>query len=519
MASISPAVLDCGGSPHVSGKTDNHVRLTITEITQNTTANTTTVKWKLTVEGTPFTYLYACYASLGGQTLYDHHTGGAILTEWSAGTQIASGTKTFNNNSDGSLTLNAYVKQMFYYGNGDTSRWTNPNMYQDKSVDMVCSRIPRMSSVSGGTGDIGGKTTISITRASTDFTHKLYYAFGNIGNTLIASGVGTSYSWTIPTALYAQIPNANSGVGTITCETYYGTTLIGSSTCQFTAKVVNSNPTFGASNISYLDSNTNIVNITENNQHIVRNLSNLQVTYSGATPKNSATISKYEITFNGSTQTKYNATTLNYGTVNLSSNVEVSIKVTDSRGNSTTAKKTITILNWELPKANISAKRVNNYEDDTKIRVQVSISSVNSKNSIQSIKYRYKKSTVSTWSGYTAINNNTEYTVIIDKLFMWNFQVEIKDKFGTATYNFNVPKGMPILMIDIGLISVGVNCFPTKPESLEVNGFDFSDVHPINSVISTASSTNPTGKVAGTWELLTTEAKGGTTIYYWKRTQ
>ena len=41
MASINPSVLDCRYSPHVSGKTDNRCRITITEITQDTNANTT----------------------------------------------------------------------------------------------------------------------------------------------------------------------------------------------------------------------------------------------------------------------------------------------------------------------------------------------------------------------------------------------------------------------------------------------------------------------------------------------
>ena len=208
MASISPTILDCNYSPHVSGKTDNRCRLTITKITQNTPNNQTTVDWKITVEGTPYSYLYALYVTLGGKVLYDHHTGGAILTSWSAGQVIASGTTTFNNASDGNLTLNAYIKQMFYYGTGDSSRWTNPRYYQDNSVNMVCSQIPRTSSVSGGSGDIGGTSTINISRASGDFTHRLYYAFGNIGKTLIASNVATSYKWTLPTALYNQIPTA-----------------------------------------------------------------------------------------------------------------------------------------------------------------------------------------------------------------------------------------------------------------------------------------------------------------------
>lgn len=518
MASINPSVLNCGGSPHVSGKTDNHVRLTIIGITQNINTNKTTISWKLTVEGTPYTYLYACYASLGGKQLYDHHTGGAIKTSWNAGDVIASGTTEFDNNADGTLTLYAYVKQMFYYGNGDTTRWTNPNCYQDAGVNMVCSQIPRTSSVKGGTGDIGGKTSISITRASGDFKHTLRYAFGNLSGT-IATKVDTSYTWTIPTSFYSQIPTANSGIGTIYCDTYYGNTLVGTSSCQFTAKVTNSNPTFASSNISYLDSNADIVAITGNNQHIVRNLSNLKVTFTSATAKNSATISKYDITFNGSTQTKTSAQTINYGTINLSSNAKVTIKVTDSRGNSTTVEKTIIILNWELPIAQISAKRVNNYEDETKLKVQVSISSVNSKNSIQSLKYRYKRSGTTTWTNYTNISNNTEYTISLNKIYAWDFQVVINDKFGQKTYNFQVFKGTPILFIDVVLLSVGIDCFPVKSNSLEVNGHDFNDIHPINSIIATADNVNPSAKVGGTWVQLTTQAINGTTIYYWKRTE
>ena len=144
MASINPTYMDCNYSPHVFGKTDNRCRITITEITQTGGAeNKTRVKGKVTVEGTPYTYLYALLVKLGGRTLYDHHTGGAILTSWSAGHTIFTFDETFNNNNDGSLTLTAYIKQMFYYGNGDTSRWSNPRMYQEKSTDMVCSTIPR----------------------------------------------------------------------------------------------------------------------------------------------------------------------------------------------------------------------------------------------------------------------------------------------------------------------------------------------------------------------------------------
>ena len=67
--------------------------------------------------------------------------------------------------------------------------------------------------------------------------------------------------------------------------------------------------------VSYEDTNTTITAITENNQHIVRNLSNLKVTVSSAIAKNSASISKYEITFNNVTKTLTTAGTVDFGTI------------------------------------------------------------------------------------------------------------------------------------------------------------------------------------------------------------
>lgn len=142
MAWINPTSLSNGREPF-TGK-QCYTKLTITSITQTGgLENKTTIGWKITVEGTPYTYLYALYAELGGKVLIDHHTGGALKTSWNAGDVIASGTVTFDNNNDGSLSLYAYIKQMFYYGNGDASRWTNPYYYQDASTTMICSSIPR----------------------------------------------------------------------------------------------------------------------------------------------------------------------------------------------------------------------------------------------------------------------------------------------------------------------------------------------------------------------------------------
>lgn len=474
---------------------------------QSIEGNYTDIGWNFVGYGSnSSTWYYTLngYLNINGGRVF---TQGSSKVQLAVGTVLASGTTRIYHNADGTKSFSADGGATIY----------NYGTYQTGSGSWSLPTIPRASSVSGGTGNIGSATTINISRASGSFTHTLKYSFGNLSGT-IATGVGTSYSWTIPTSFYSQIPNANSGTGTITCETYSGNTLVGTKTCNFTAKVTNSNPVFSSSNLSYQDSNVAITSITGNNQHIVRNQSNLKVSFTGATGKNSASISKYELTFNGSTRTLSSATTVDLGRVNASQNLTLSIKAIDSRGNSTTATKTIIILDWVLPSATYYIKRANNYEDETKIKFNVAISSVNKKNSIQSIQYRYKKVSDTNYSGYTNLVNNTESQISINKLFAWNFQVVIKDKFGTTTYNITVAKGIPIMFIDIALKSVGINCFPTKENSFEVEGYDFENAHPINSIIMTSNNTSPSATIAGTWELLTTQTINGTTIYYWKRT-
>lgn len=70
--------------------------------------------------------------------------------------------------------------------------------------------IPRASSVSDMTGTLGSAMTININRKVSSFTHTVKYYFGNLSGT-IATGVGTSVSWTPPLDLATQIPSASSG--------------------------------------------------------------------------------------------------------------------------------------------------------------------------------------------------------------------------------------------------------------------------------------------------------------------
>jgi len=122
-----------------------------------------------------------------------------------------------------------------------------------------------------------------------------------------------------------------------------------------------------------------------------------------------------------------------------------------------------------LPTAVILLKRKNNYEDETYLKVNASFSSVDSKNRL-TIKYQYKKTTDSSYSSLVTINNNTQVTMTKDKNYAWDYKIVLTDSFGTTTYNLTLAKGKFILFVDTKKLSVGVNCFPSNNESLEVNG-------------------------------------------------
>jgi hypothetical protein len=505
-------------SVQTSSYDGRYLKLTVVEESYSIANNTSTLRWTLESIGGNVNYytIYNWGVWVNGQQIY-----GTQTTSWSsynfpAKTGSATGTITVSHNADGSAS--------------DVSFQLNGCVYYNKSNSYIGSvsltKIPRQATLTSAP-DFNDEQnpTINYSNPAGSSVSSLMACISLTGSTddiayRSISVSGTSYTFNLTDAERNVLRNACTNANSRTII-FFVKTVIGSSTFYSTLtktlSIINGSPTFTANNISYKDNNSKIVAITGNNQQIVRNLSSLVTTITSATAKKGASISKYEMTFNGSTKTiSVGSTTI--GTVNLSSNATLSIKVTDSRGNTTTASITIAILNWELPTATIEAKRVNNYEDETNLKISVSISSVNSKNSIQSINYRYKKSTDSNYSEYVSIKNNTTYQIVIDKLFIWDFQVEIKDKFGTKTYNFQVAKGMPILMIDVDLISIGINCFPTKENSLEVNGYDFDNLHPINSIITTTNNTNPSSSVTGTWELLTSTTINNITIYYWKRT-
>lgn len=227
MASISPSSLSCPYETHTSKH--GYVKLTITNITQTGGAtNQTTVDYKITVEGTPWVYLYGLYVSLGGVVLFEQYS--TVLTSWSAGQVIKSSSVTFNNANDGTLTLNAYIKQLFYYAYS-SDRWNSSSYVQEGSTNMVCSQIPRYAT-SNQSLNSKTETSIKMNWSSDNTIDYLWYSKDNgsswagvdvtdgTSGTYTISGLSANITYNIKTRVRRKDSQLTTDSGTLSVTTY-----------------------------------------------------------------------------------------------------------------------------------------------------------------------------------------------------------------------------------------------------------------------------------------------------------
>ena len=454
------------GSFNTSSYSNRYLTFSWWVNSQDIANNKTNIGWKLVGAGSASGYYVSgnFKVVINGSTVYSSST---RIQLWN-GTQVASGSLDIYHDGAGNKSFSASAEAGIYYvavncrGSGS---WSLPSIPRQANItsapDFNDEANPTINYSNPAGNNVSSlQACISLTGATDDIKYR------DISKT------GSSYTFNLTTAERNVLRNACTTSNSRKVQFFIKTVIGGNtfhSNIEKTLSIINGNPTFTSSNISYKDNNSVTTAVTENNQYLVQNLSLLLVTITSATALKGASISKYESTINGVKKTITSAGNIDYGVINSGSNLTLSVKVTDSRGNTTTATKTVTFLAWSLPTALISLKRKNNYENETYLKVDGSISSVNSKNTM-TIQYQYKKTTETSYSSLVTLSDNVQVTMTKDKESAWDFKKIIKDKFGTTTYNTVLPKGRFILFVDTKKLSVGVNCFPTKTESLEVNG-------------------------------------------------
>lgn len=307
---------------------------------QSIADNKTTIAWSCGL--TPGEQYYSnaikmSAVTIAGVKVYDGGTYSNI-TDYEDRT-FASGTLELSHNADGTKSFTVAAFSGWLYGNGD---------YTAAAKSYTLPTIPRATTPNIGAVTIGGKATISLPRASTAFTHTLSYTFGSATGT-IATGAGSSYTWTVPESLAAQITSKLSGTGTLTCKTYKGSTLIGTKSVSFTATVPGSMKpalTTGWATVTYDNSGTKASAIAA----WVQGYSKAKATFysSKVTCKQGATVKGYSITYLGKT---ISASPYRTGTITATS-AKVRCTVTDSRGLTAYEDFSITLLAYARPALN-----------------------------------------------------------------------------------------------------------------------------------------------------------------------
>lgn len=382
--------------------------------------------------------------------------------------EVASGSRTITHNGDGSKTVTV-----------SASLTDNVSVYLSGSgsLSMGLTTIARASQPSINTWpdnspnfNVGDIITIHTNRKSTSFTHTVKINYGSSSYT-IATGVADSCNFNtayIASSLYAQMPSATSYSGTISVTTYNGSTEIGTKTCAYTAKAVESNARPNFSDFAYCDTNSTSINITGNNQCLIQGISDLRVIISSAnraTAEYSSTIKTYNASISGlSASANYSTSDLN---IDFSSNSFIAgtqvlaVRATDSRGYSVSVSKNVSVLAYAAPVINATATRLNDFENQTTLVIKGTYSPLTiggvAKNTISSAQYRYKKQSTSTWGSWANMTGlsttsagaytTTNKVLDLDNSSAYDFEVRVVDKLKTTTAALVVSVGVPIFRI------------------------------------------------------------------------
>lgn len=290
--------------------------------------------------------------------------------------------------------------------------------------------------VSSSSVNLGSAVTIYTNRQSSATTHTISYWFGNTSGA-IATNVGASVSWTPPLSLASQIPNATSGICTITCNSFVNGTLTGTRTCTLTLNVPSS-VVPSISSVTIEDTNSTVASRIE---AYVKSLSTLSVEITAAGIYGS-TISSYRTSLDGLTYTAASFTASKK--LSAAGEMTMTVTVTDSRGRTATYTTTFTVLDYATPSIRqFSAERCNSdgsaaQLDGTKVRYsfQGSVTALNNKNGLSCVVY-YKLKSATAWTqaesmaitSYNLSATNKLLTQTFDTLYSYDLKVRLTDYF------------------------------------------------------------------------------------------
>lgn len=398
--------------------------------TQDKSNNQSTISWTLKGSRTASGWVKAggFKVVIDGATVYSKSTDYRI--ELSNGTLVASGTKTISHNTDGSRSFSVSIEAGIYTFAVNCTG----------STTFTLDTIPRASTISCTSANIGSAPTITVTRASSSFSHAISYSFKSLSGSVCGTTTATTItSWTIPDSFYAAIPNDKSGTCTLTCTTYNGSTPIGTSTCTFT---VGTDPAKCSPTVTgtVTDTNTSATALTDGKK-LIRYVSTAQCVIT-ATANKSATIVERKIC---GTVISPSYITLNIPSVNRT---QFEFYAKDSRGYTTTAIVTMELVPYVVLTANAEGFRPLPTDGSGKIAIAGNYFNGSFGSASNQLTVKYKPVGGSYKTATASISGN-EYSAEIDLSGLtytesFQYEVVVADKVASITRTLTIRKGIPV---------------------------------------------------------------------------
>ena len=474
--------------------------LTVTQESQNTANNTSTIRIKWTS-----TQSWASYNDIShNDAYYSYSINGGTANKKTVTYTLPKGTT--------ATIVNATVT-VPHDNNGKCSvvvkTWMDTRISAgvvELSKTLALTDIARKSTLSVADGTLNTAQTLTVTRKNSSFTHTIVAKCGDASKTICTKSSSTSILFTPPLAWASQNTTGTSVSVTYTITTYNGSTSVGSNSYTNTCAIPSSVKPSCSIEV------TDAMGYADTYGAFIKGKSKFKVVVTATKAYDSA-IASYSTTANGST---YTASSFTTGVIKTSGTLDINATVKDKRGRSGTATVSNDVLDYSAPKiTTLSVGRcdsdgtANDQGDYAKLSFNAVVSGLDNHNTAAYV-VKYKKTSDSDYTSVALSSyagnyspTNASYVFAADSEVSYDIELSVTDAFTTVSKNTSVSTAFTIFDIlktglgwafgkvaeltgyleialkthfyDAVSLSNNVGIYGTKPDGTEVDAFKASN--------------------------------------------